>query len=136
MIPSPIQEESGEIDIKEDNGEVSEFLSSDFTDERHNYDQTDSISFINFQDDASDIRQIILSDADRELEVKSPKRRKSLSVAEIDRPDSAGYSRTITCICIKVNNKNFIKIKIDGFKVKFYLLAYNTFYHHIGDLIK
>ena len=94
------QEESGEIDIKED----TEFSSSDFTDERRNYDQTDSVSFINFQDDASDIRQIILSDADRDLEVKSLKRRKSLSVAEIDRPDSAGYSRTITCICIKVNN--------------------------------
>jgi len=98
-----IQEESGEIDIKED----TEFPSSDFTDERRNYDQTDSVSFINFQDDASDIRQIILSDADRDLEVKSPKRRKSLSVAEIDRPDSAGYSRTITCICIKMEFCDF-----------------------------
>ena len=108
FLPSPIQEESGEIDIKEDTGDGSEFPSSDFTDERHDYNQTDSISFINFQDDASDIRQIILSDTDRDLEVKSPKRRKSLSVAEIDRPDSAGYSRTITCICIKVSAGNFI----------------------------
>ena len=105
FLTAQIQEESGEIEIKEDQEDGSEFPSSDFTDERRNYDQTDSISFINFQDDASDIRQIILSDADRDLEGKSPKRRKSLSIAEIDRPDSAGYSRTITCICIKVDFK-------------------------------
>ena len=107
FLTAQIQEESGEIEIKEDQEDGSEFPSSDFTDERRNYDQTDSISFINFHDDASDIHQIILSDADRErdLEAKSPKRRKSLSIAEIDRPDSAGYSRTITCICIKVDFK-------------------------------
>ena len=83
--------------------ECSEFPSSDYTDERRNYDHTDSSSFINFQDDVSDIRQIEVSDADTESDVKSPKRRKNISISEIDRPDSAGYSGTITCICIKVN---------------------------------
>ena len=110
------QEESGDIEIKEGPEDGSEFPSSDFTDERRNYDQTDSISFINFQDDASDIRQIILSDADRDMESKSPKRRKSISIAEIDRPDSAGYSRTITCICIKV--KNIVKEKVNRWLIK------------------
>ena len=40
--------------------------------------------FITFQDDTTDIRQIILRDSDRDLEAKSPKRRMSIIIAEID----------------------------------------------------
>ena len=66
--------------------------------------ETTSDSFINFQEDVSgcEMKEVLLSG---EVQLGNC-RRKIISITEpshlADRPASAGYSRTLSCICIKV----------------------------------
>ena len=79
--------------------------SSDFTEDKSH--PSESVSFISFQEDASsNIKQVQVnvSCETQNSPETSPKRRKSLSISDIiELPESACYSKTITCICIKVS---------------------------------
>ena len=99
-----IQEEHFNQDSPDDTESSTTVSSSEYTDDKS--PPAESVSFISFQEDASsNIKQVVVSKESQENEENSPKRHKSFSITDkdlVDRPDSAGYSRTITCICIKV----------------------------------
>ena len=92
-----IQEESFESGRPEDTESSDGY--SEYTDEKP--EQTDS--FINFQEDVSDLQQIFVSNEQKENRRIIKRKSISISVPEYERSESAlGYSKTITCICIKV----------------------------------
>ena len=101
-----IQEENCDTGSPEDTGSSGGF--SEYTDDK--FDQTESISFINFQEDVSDLQQILVSNDQKENRRIIKRKSISISVPEYERSESAlGYSKTITCICIKVKTENIKK---------------------------
>lgn len=93
------EEEKPSVDNTDNNSEESNSSYKDLSDR-----EVTSDSFIKFQEDVSgcEMREVLLSD-----EVKLGNcRRKIISITEPshlpDRPASAGYSATLSCICIKV----------------------------------
>ena len=91
-----IQEENHDEICEEEESDPSSV--SEYTETTS--DRRESISFINFEDDVSDVKQILVSGDQKENFRFS---NKSLSLSDPATTDCIlGYSRTITCICIKV----------------------------------
>ena len=95
-----IQEEEKQTEDNTDEHSEESYISYRESQDR----ETTCDSFINFQEDVSgcEMKEVLLSG---EVQLGNC-RRKIISITEpshlADRPASAGYSRTLSCICIKV----------------------------------